>query len=269
MRTKSAIVLVITLCISFQSFSQTDNSNETKPRDSLQVTAEKFKLSGWVEMNYHRHYLWRGAVWGSNDVSQPELHFDLGKFWIAGYTNLNLRPKNLSLESYKQKAVFDEQDVEAGYHNQVGEFEYEAAVAGYFYFNQLETPNTAEATINLKYPVWKDTKVFTETSVDIGSYRGAFYTGAGLDYEKEIKSLVIEAKVYGGTANNKFNNVYYGVNAAKVDFIGGSLNLQYSLPNNLYVALNGEYNRYIDNEVKAITGLRKSDNFSAHFGITF
>jgi hypothetical protein len=270
MKTKTTILVALQLLLVFELSAQSNEiAGEKITNDSLIAQKEKFSLSGYAEVNYYRHYLWRGALWGSNDVSQPELHLDYRNFWLAFYTNLNLRPRNLSMEYYKQKTVFDEQDFELGYQNQIGDLEYEVSLAGYFYFYQLESPNTGEFCVNLKYPVWKNTKVFTESAADVAAYRGAFYSSIGLVYEKEIKNFALEGKVYGGIANSKFNNVYYGVDGTKLDFVGASVNLQYSLPNNLYVAVNGEYNQYTVNELKTVTGIKKTDNFSIHFGIEF
>src|SRR6476646_2737444 len=102
MKTKPVIVLLLSSLATIQLFAQQDEATaKIKTDDSLTVPKENFKLSGYAEVNYNRHYLWRGALWGSDNVAQPELHFDYKKFWLAFYTNLNLRPKDLSLEYYK------------------------------------------------------------------------------------------------------------------------------------------------------------------------
>src|SRR5690349_17545936 len=99
MKTKTGIILLLQLLLASHAFSQTSEMMPaTRDKDSISAVKEHFSLSGYAEMNYYRHYLWRGALWGSNDVAQPELHLDYKNFWLALYSNLNLRPKNLSLE---------------------------------------------------------------------------------------------------------------------------------------------------------------------------
>ncbi len=227
------------------------------------------KLSGYIEMNYYRHYLWRGALWGNNDVSQPELHLDYGNFSFAVSPNLNIYPKNLPVESYKKKVVYDEQDFELGYSNAAGRLEYQFLLWGYFYFNQVETPNTGELYSKLRYPVWKNTKVYMENVVDIGAYKGAFYNATGLVYEKELDKLAIEYKLFTGFASAKFNNAYFGTDKAALNFAGTSLNLEYTFKNNFYVAAKGEFNQYTDKEIRFSAGLNNTSNISVYFGLNF
>lgn len=267
MKTKTILLALFFAIFSSLSFAQPVPPGEAS--DSLAATGNKASFSGYAEMNYYRHYLWRGALWGSNDVSQPELHLEFGKFWVGAYSNLNLLPRNLPSEYYKNKVVFDEQDFEIGYQDELGDLQFQASVAGYFYFSQLETPNTGELLLNLYYPAWKNTQFFSESGLDIASYRGAFFTAAGLQYQKELDAFSIEGRLFGGLANSRFNSTYYGVEGTRLDFVGANIYLQYSLRNNLYVAANVEYNRYTDREIRAITGLDKTDNLSLHVGIEF
>jgi outer membrane scaffolding protein for murein synthesis (MipA/OmpV family) len=165
--------------------------------------------------------------------------------------------------------VYDEQDFELGYSNAVGKLEYQFLLWGYFYFNQIETPNTGEIYYKLQYPVWKNTKIFTENVVDIGAYKGAFYNSTGLFYEKELDKLTIEYKLFTGFGSAKFNNAYFGTDKAALNFAGTSLNLEYTFKNNFYVAAKGEYNQYTDKEIRLSTGLNNTSNISVYFGLNF
>jgi hypothetical protein len=226
------------------------------------------KISGYIETNYLRHYLWRGAVFGNNDVSQPELHLDYKNFSIALSPNLNLIPKNLSSEFYKKKVVFDEQDLELGFQNSAGKLEYQVLLYGYFYFNQLDAPNTGEVYTKLQYPVWKNTKLYTENVVDVAAYKGAFFNSTGLLYEKELNKLAIEYKIYTGFANSRFNDAYFETTRCAMNFAGTSLNLEYGFKN-FYVAAKGEYNHYTDKNIRAATGLKQTNNISFYIGKEF
>jgi hypothetical protein len=241
--------------------------NGSNAQDTLKNN--KKTISGYIETNYLRHYLWRGALWGNNDVSQPELHIDYGNFSFATSSNLNIFPKNLSEEFYTKKTVLDEQDIELGYQNHKGKLEYQVLLWGYFYFNQIGTPNTGELYTKLQYPVYRNLKVYTENVADIAAYKGSFYNSTGFIYEKEIGQLAIEAKLFSGAGNKTFNNAYYAHDAAALIFVGSSLNMEYSFKNNLYVAAKAEYNQYSNKAIKEITGLKHTDNISVYFGLEF
>lgn len=266
----SFLLLALQLFVLISLQAQTNKSQNDSPENvSTTVKNHKEKLTGYIEMNYYRHYLWRGAIWGNNDVSQPELHLDYGNFSFALCANLNLLPKNLSSEYYKRKVIFDEQDIELGYQKTFGKLDFQVLLWGYFYFNQINTPNTGEFYTKLEYPVWKNTKIFTENVIDFASYKGAYFNSSGIHFEKDIKNLLIEYKLFTGFANSKFNNAYYEINQPTLNFIGTSLNLEYSFKNNLYLAAKGEFNQYTSKEIKLSTGLNKTDNFSIYFGLEF
>jgi hypothetical protein len=267
---KFTALLLISFMISLLYVHTTYAQTNENTVDAVNFAKENpNKLTGYIDMNYYRHYLWRGALWGNDDVSQPELHVDYGNFSFALCANLNLYPKNLPDEFYKKKVVFDEQDIELGYQNKLGKMEYQVLLWGYFYFNQINTPNTGELFVKLQYPVWKNTKVFTENITDIASYKGAFFNSTGLVYEKEINKLAIEYKIFTGLGNAKFNEAYYGPRKTLLNYAGSSLNLEYSLKHNFYIAAKAEYNQYTSKQIRLATGLNKTDNWSVYFGWEF
>ena len=141
------------------------------------------KLTGSFEMNYLRHYLWRGAEFGNNDVAQPELVLTHNNFSLAFCSNLNYIPQNVPKEYYTRNAFFDEQDIEIRYSNKWGKFDCEFKAMAYFYFSQINSPNTAELYSWTGYPIWKELSVFTENSVDFINYCGAAYSNNGLYLE--------------------------------------------------------------------------------------
>ncbi len=229
----------------------------------------KNKLSGYFEVNYKQHYLWRGILWGSNDVSQPELHLDYGNFSLAFCANLNIIPKNLPKEFYKKQVVFDEQDLELSYQNNIGKLEYQALVWAYFYFNQIGSPSTSELNINFSYPVAKNLKVFTENIADLAAYRGGFYNCTGLEHEVSIKKFTIGSNLFAAFGNNKFTSTYFDAEKGGLNLIGSKVALNYSLKNNFYLGGYFEYNQYTSRGVKNSTGLSSTDNFVVTFGREF
>jgi len=271
MKTKlTGILALLNLLLFLQLPAQTNEAPpETVPSAAVPTTEKNNIISGYIDINYNRHYLWRGALWGNNDISQPEIHIDCRNFSFGLSSNLNLVPRNLSMDFYKQKVVLDEYDIELSYQNSIRKLEYQVQLLSYAYFKQINTPNTVELCANFKYPLWSHTKVFTENAADIASYKGAFYNSTGLIYEREINNLTLEYKLFTCFANSGFNSAYYGTDINAVNFIGTSFYLEYSLMNNFYLAVKGEYNQYTNKEIQLSTGLKKTDNFGINFGLEF
>jgi hypothetical protein len=239
----------------------------TKP-DTFNRKEKEPNFSGYAEMNYYRHYLWRGAEFGNNDVAQPELLLKYKKFGLLLSANLNYNVNNLP-EYYTKKAVFDEQDVELNYENEKGRLEYKLAAMFYFYFHQASSPNTGEFYWRLKYPIAGDLKMFTETAHDIVYYRGAIFNNTGVVWEKDItEKLNAECTVAAGLANGKYNSVYNDLEKGQWNILNAKAELEYSF-RKYYVGLMAEWNQYTSARLRAATGLNKTNNYYFSFGINF
>jgi hypothetical protein len=225
-------------------------------------------FSGYFEWNYYRHYLWRGAEFGNSDVAQPELSLKYKNWGLLLTNNLNYNTGKLPAY-YKKKAVFDEQDVEINYEGEKGKLEYKAAAMMYFYFHQLNTPNTGELYWRLKYPILGDIKVFTETAHDIVYYPGAFFNNTGLVWEKNFNDkLTAECTLQAGFANKKYNTVYSGLEKAQMNILSAKTELEYNFKK-FYVGFMTEWNQYVSSLLKEATGLNKTNNYYFSVGLNF
>ena len=251
-------------------YQTTTSQNNLLPTDTLTGIARKEKkLSGSFEMNYLRHYLWRGAEFGNNDVAQPELVLTHNNFSLAFCTNLNYIPKNLPEEFYTRNAFFDEQDVEIRYNNKWGKLDFEFKVMAYFYFFQINSPNTAELYSWTGYPIWKELSFFSENSVDFSNYRGAVYSNNGLYLKHSIDNKVnIEWSAYAGFANKKFNTNYYESLSGGLNLVGSNLIISKDI-GNFFIKVTGELNHYTNKKIKEATGIKGTNNFGFAAGINF
>jgi hypothetical protein len=91
---KKIFIYIITLVINATVFSQTNSAVTEKTETAPPPTAAS-KITGSFEMNYLRHYLWRGLLFGNNDVAQPELELSYKNFTLALAQNFNYVPKNV------------------------------------------------------------------------------------------------------------------------------------------------------------------------------
>ena len=139
---KNIALFVLIIIMAFSDAGAQTGEADAPSSESSNSAAKK--LTGSFEMNYLRHYLWRGAEFGNNDVAQPELVLTKNNFSLALCANFNYIPKNVPKEYYSRNAIFDEQDVEIRYANTWGKFDCEFKAMAYFYFFQIGSPNTAE-----------------------------------------------------------------------------------------------------------------------------
>jgi hypothetical protein len=239
-------------------YAQQDSTAVTplpqKPKNHLDIT---------TEINYMRHYLWRGALFGNDDVSQPLLTLEYSHFFVSLSSNINLVTKNLPDEFYLKKTMYDEQDVEAGYKSNIKKLEYEIKTMAYFYFNQINTPNTFEAGLKLSYPIIKNITAYTATATDLNAYHGALYnnTGATWEYTHRKNDFLIEAGA--SFANNKFSTAYFETETAGLLFWSSRASVTHNFKS-YYLSLAGEYNLYSNKALKAVT----ERNYTANFFIT-
>jgi hypothetical protein len=257
-------------------FAQTDNSIDNGNMAAAAVTAtpgpapkEKEKITGSFEMNYLRHYIWRGISFGNDNVAQPLLEINYKGFTLGLAQNFNYKPKAVSKEFYTRNAIFDEQDIELRYSKKWGRFSSESSALAYFYFYQPGSPNTAELYNHTAYNFYKGFSVFTENSVDIASYPGALYSKTGVLFEHKFKKdWGVECNAYAGIGNTKFNSIYFAVGKGGVDLAGMTVDISKEL-GNFFIGLSLEKNTYTNPFVKQSTLLKGTDNFKIAGGINF
>jgi MltA-interacting protein MipA len=257
-------VLLLINCCTIQHIQAQQDSTAVlplpvKPKKHLDITAE---------INYMRHYLWRGALFGNDDVSQPLLTFEYKHFFVNLCSNINLITKNLPIEFYSKKVMYDEQDVEAGYKNNIKKLEYEIKTMAYFYFNQINTPNTFEAGLKLSYPLVKNITACIETAADLNAYRGAVYNNTGIIWEFTNKKNDFLIGAGASFANNKFSTTYFGSEAAGLLFWSSKASVTHNFKNT-YLTLVGEYNLYSNKTLKTVTERNYTANFSITLGREF
>ncbi len=263
MKKINPIIALLILC----PFAATAQSNNEAPAG--QKEANEKKVTGNIEMNYLRHYIWRGMLFGNNDVAQPELNLAYKKFSLGLAANLNYKPSALPKELYTKQVVYDEQDVEIGYATSYKKFDFECKAMAYFYMNQIDCPSTAELYNKTSFSISEKFCLFTENVLDIASYKGAYYNNTGISYSNSLgNGFNIEGSLYASSSNKKFNTVYSGAVAGGLNIIGGSVEATKEF-GPLYLCFFAEINNYANKAIKQSTGLQKTDNYSFAVGWAF
>jgi hypothetical protein len=257
------MVLFFTFCII--KSTQAQNDSIAKP-----PIARKEKIEITAEVNYMKRYLWRAILFGNNDVSQPSVAIGYKHFFVNLGSNINYIPKNLPDEFYSKKVMYDEQDIEIGYGNSIKKLDYEVKTMAYYYFNQIGSPNTKEASLKLSYPVIKNITAFTETVVDIQAYKGSVYnnTGAVWEYSHKKNDFLLQANT--GFGSNKFTAAYFGTeeDSGGLLYLGSKAAVTHNFKN-FYCCISGEYNVYTNKQVKIATEINNTSNFTITLGKEF
>jgi len=150
---------------------------------------------------------------------------------------------------------FDEVDVGFTYTLDVPWFLLEATAQIWTYPNQEDAPTTIDLDVLLGVPIPLGEEggtltVFTLQSVDIGSYRGAYYGEFGVRYGYDLSDLAsLEASVLAGWASALFNQTYIGPAITALNFVGASLALTFYPLDFLYFRLDGQVSGLVDAEL--------------------
>jgi hypothetical protein len=220
-----------------------------------------------AEANYLRHYIWRAAEFGSNDVSQSFLYFEYKKWSVNFGVNCNFNPKNLPSEYYTHPVVYDEQDFQLTYTDKYKKLKYELNWYTYKYFFQINSPSTSEISAKLTYPLNEHFNLISENVGDIWSYKGSFYSCSGLETTFTLfKKLEFDWNFYDGFGNRNFNNAYYSDAAKWVNYIGTNCEINIPLKHDYYIKGFLEYNLYTSQHAINFTGINHTSNFGLSIG---
>ena len=263
----TTLILSLLLLCSLAATAQTLQSPDSLAADKKPQADNR--ITGNVEMNYLEHYVWRGMLVGGNDVAQPELNLKWRKFSLGLIANLNYNPSALHKENDEKSTVYDEQDVQIGYSTSFKKFDFECKAIGYFLINQAGAANTAELYNKTAYNINDKLSFFTENSVDILNYGGAYYNNTGICYSRSFDNKVsIELTGYASSGNKKFNAAYFDTEAGSFNLVGSSIEVSKDF-GPLYISVFGEINNYTNKAVKESTGLKSTDNFIIAVGWNF
>jgi hypothetical protein len=260
---KNLICLLLS-CFVLLSLQTTAQTEAAKVIDSSIVHT----LDINVETNYMKRYLWRGLLFGNDDVCQPVLGITYKKWSLNLSANINYIPKNVPKESYTKPTAFDEQDIEILYTDKIGKLDFEIKADMYIYFHQINSPSTAEFNAKFSYPVYKNIAISSENVFDINAYSGAYYNNTSLDWSASKGKMDFGLGVNVGMGNAAFNNTYFGGETSGIFYWGAKAEMTHHFKH-FYTRVNGEYNLYNKEEIKVASEINNTSNLSITIGKDF
>jgi hypothetical protein len=124
--------------------------------------------------------------------------------------------------------VFDEADVTLGYSAAWGKLKIEPALTGYYYYHQLDVPNTGEVSLTLTYPVGP-LELSLEHDQDVVEYPGAYFDllGAAWTGTKSSGGLTPAVQLALGFGSAKFNEANIGPSESGLNYVMADFGVTY------------------------------------------
>lgn len=245
---KSIIVIVSFLLVIWQSVKGSSDN-----LDSLDSVPSEFAYG--FEPDFCNKYLWRGITYNEGFIMQPNIWLSYNDFTLAVWSNITLHDINDSIKR-------NEFDFSLSYSYSFMNLEIDNSFLYYIYPGQSDSPPTGELFFELSYPVG-DFKLFTNFTIDVVEYLGAYYVEHGIEYENPLTSdLGISSSLSLGWASQKFNDTYVGVSKNTLSIISGNISLTYYPLDYLFIKPHMQLNKVVDKDLYPYL-----NKFSSHFGL--
>lgn len=178
------------------------------------ASAQQRPISYGVEVAFSSGHASRGFIISDRPVIQPVawvsargVEFSVWSSFTLARNTDHSRPRIAELELTRE--------------HEWGRFSVAPAITMYFYRDMLsvDRDRSVEGWLHLSYDVGPF-RLFTDQSVDVLTYRGAYFGEAGIKTERHVSQLVdMGGSVGAGWASAKFNDAYAGVAKAGLDRI--------------------------------------------------
>lgn len=220
------------------------------------------KIAIGVETDFNARYVFRGLAYSQGPVKQTSVWVTVAGFTAYAWGNFVLGQE-------PQRGEFNELDFGFSYQREWKRLRVEPGLDFYRYrpLAPDQSPPTGEASIKLSYPAGP-LRIFTKQTLDIGSYRGAYFGEAGVSYERTLsRKTTMAASGGGGWASAKFNAAYIGVSKRAFNLVGAELSLTYAPSRRYYLRPHVEFTRIMDRRLGAYLSSPTIGNFGLAFGI--
>jgi len=170
------------------------------------------------ETDFNARYVFRGQAYSQGPVKQTTVWMK-----VAGITAYAWG--NLVLSQEPQRGEFNELNFGISYQRDWKRLRVEPGLDFYHYRSLApnHSPPTGEASVKLSVPAGP-LPVFTKQTLDIGSYRGAYFGEAGISFERELNhKTTVAATMSGAWASAKRNASYIGVPKRAFNLVGAEL----------------------------------------------
>jgi hypothetical protein len=225
-----------------------DSSNppEAERSEEAQRSEDERPLSYGVEIEFRSGHADRGFVISDSPVVQPVMWLSSSAATFSAWSNLTLaettdrsRPQILELELTRT--------------HEWGNLTIGPAIRTFFYRDPPSTysSRSIESWLYLSYHAGP-LRLFTNHSVDVLAYKGAYFGEAGIALEGRMsRSVEVGGSVGGGWASSMFNDAYAGIGRSAFNRISVEGWLTAHLKPGLYIGPRFEFSVTMDRAMRA------------------
>lgn len=215
------------------------------PPALVQSTA-KPPTSFGVEIAFRSGHAYNGFIISDRAVVQPVV-------WVSGDGAEFSVWGNLPLAATSDGARPQILELEASREHKWGHLTIAPAMRMYFYRDpvNIDADRSIEGWLYLKYRVGP-LRLFTNHSLDVLTYRGAYYGEAGISSEQHVTpQLEVGGSVGAGWASAKFNATYAGVATSVLDRVMVEGWFTAHLTPHTYISPHVEFSSIVNRAVRA------------------
>jgi hypothetical protein len=211
-----------------------------------ETPAPEHLLTYDFQADYNARYVWRGIAYSNGTVFQPSLGASFKDFYVWVWGNYDLSYGSPD-EEFRR---FNEVDFNISYTYEWKRLTIEPSLLSYFYPRQDDAPTTAECSVKLSYNLGL-ISIFTNQTVDVVEYDGAYFADLGFAYEKEFNDkFLFEADTSLGFGSDRFNEAYLETSENALNFYALNLSLTYQLTEAFSIRPHLELTVILDHELR-------------------
>lgn len=200
-------------------------------------------VSFGAEADLNSSYIWRGIRFNEGLLVQPSAWISAYGFTCTAWANVVADEKDPAVET-----GLNEMDFILEYAIMAGNVELAPSFT-YYHYPEDETFNTGELALRAVLPVGP-ASLATDQIVDVMEYEGAYFGDVGIEYEREINSMLsFSSYLYVRWASATFNESYVGLSKGALNVTDLGVALPCYITENLYLTPHVELNYILDEEL--------------------
>lgn len=215
-------------------FAEENAADSSKNESAITVGAE---------VDFNSRYVWRGIPWSEGAVMQPSVWVSASDFTFTVWSNF-------VLDDEPNQGQWNEVDFTLAYSREWNKITLEPSFNYYCYPNQEDSPATGEFAVKLAYAL-DPVEIFTNQSVDVVKYDGAYFGDIGIGYTHEFNpQLSFEGNISLGWGSSKFNETYIGIAKSALNVAQCEVSLTYQPEHFLYFRPHLAVSTILDDELR-------------------